>query len=110
MTRRQFRWIYQLGVRSLSYIDSTVYNKTAEMLPFQQLTGVFALTEPWGSLNASLAGYQFLHDLSKNRLTFQTTLSWRLLEGLMLQLNGLRKMRPHSVVNSRLTSADVRSH
>lgn len=80
------------------------------MLPFQQLTGVFALTEPWGSLNASLAGYQFLHDLSKNRLTFQTTLSWRLLEGLMLQLNGLRKMRPHSVVNSRLTSADVRSH
>lgn len=78
VTRRQFRWIYQLGVRSLSYIDSTVYN----------MTGIFALTEPWGSLNASLAGYQFLHDLSKTRLTFQMIVSWRLLEGLMLQLNG----------------------
>ncbi|MBC3789042.1 hypothetical protein [Spirosoma utsteinense] len=100
VTRRQFRWIYQIGLRSLSYIDSTVYNKTAETLPFQQLTGIFAMTEPWGSLNASIAGYQFLHDLSKNRLTFQTTVSWRILEGLMLQLNG-----EVSLINNQISLA-----
>lgn len=100
VTRRQLRWIYQIGLRSLSYIDSTVYNKTYETLPFHQLTGVFAMTEPWGTLNASLAGYQYLHDLGKNRLTFQTTVSWRIIEGLMLQVTG-----GASLINNQISLA-----
>ena len=35
-TRRQLRCIYQAGVRNLDYIESTVFDKTKETLPYHQ--------------------------------------------------------------------------
>lgn len=88
VTRRQWRFVYQLGYRSLHYIEPTIYDVTREMLPFQQLTGVFSLIEPWGTFSAGVAGYQYLHDPSKYRLSFQVDASWRIIEGLLLRVTG----------------------
>ena len=88
VTRRQFRGIYQIGIRSLRYLEPTIYDKTAEMLPFHQLTGVFGMIEPWGTLSAGVSGYQYLHDTSKNRLSFDMDVSWRIIEGLLLRVTG----------------------
>ena len=88
VTRRQFRGIYQIGIRSLRYLEPTIYDKTAEMLPFHQLTGVFGMIEPWGTLSAGVSGYQYLRDTSKNRLSFDMDVSWRIIEGLLLRITG----------------------
>lgn len=88
VTRRQFRWVYQAGFRTLRYIEPTIYDKTGEMLPYHQLTGVFGITQPWGTLSAHLTGYQYLHDRSKTRLSFNLDASWRIMEGLSLTVHG----------------------
>ena len=100
VTRRQFRWIYQAGLRRLNYIETTIYDKRSETLPFHQLNGVFNLTEPWGTLNAGVSGYQYLHDRSKNRLNVQMDVSWRIVEGLQLQLTG-----GASLINNQISLA-----
>ena len=100
VTRRQFRSIYQIGVRSLYYLETTIYDKTAETLPFQQLTGVFGMIEPWGTLSAGLSGYQYLHDLSKTRLSFDMDVSWRIIEGLLLRVTSSA-----SLINNQISLA-----
>ncbi len=45
-TRRQFRWIYQAGIRDLRYIETTIYEKTQETLPYHQITSILDLTQP----------------------------------------------------------------
>jgi hypothetical protein len=85
---RQLRCIYQTGVRNLDYIESTIFDKTRETLPYHQLTGIFGITEPWGSFSAELNGYQYLHDLEKYRMSFELDVNWRLVEGLFLRFYG----------------------
>jgi hypothetical protein len=100
VTRRQFRSIYQIGFRSLRYIEPTIYDKTQENLPYHQLTGIFGVTQPWGTLNAHITASQYLHDLSKNRLSIDLSLSWRVIEGLSVQLNGQA-----SLINNQISLA-----
>ena len=99
-TRRQFRVIYQLGVRSLHYIEPTIFDKTQEILPYQQLTGVFGVTQPWGTLSADITAYQYLHDLSKNRLSLNIDVSWRILQGLAVNIQGRA-----SLINNQISLA-----
>lgn len=87
-TRRQFRWIYQAGVRTFDYIETTIYEKNNENLPYHQLTSILDLTQPWGTLRTVLTGSQFLHDPSKTRLSLNVEVSWRIIEGLSLYVYG----------------------
>ncbi|MCU0325305.1 MAG: hypothetical protein MUF45_08645 [Spirosomaceae bacterium] len=87
-TKHQLRWIYQTGVRKLDYIESTVFDKLKETLPYHQLTGIYGVTEPWGSFSAELSGYQYLHDIEKYRMSLELDVSWRVLEGLFLRFYG----------------------
>ncbi len=52
------------------------------------MTGIFGITQPWGTLSAHVTGYQYLHDRSKNRLSFNVDASWRIMEGLSLTIHG----------------------
>ncbi len=87
-TRRQFRWIYQTGVVQQSYIEETIFDKKAELLPYHQLTSVLIFTQPWGSLQTILSGSQYLHDTSKYRLGLDVNVSWRVFEGLQVGIYG----------------------
>jgi hypothetical protein len=100
VTRHQFRAVYQVGVRSLRYIEPTIYDKMQELLPYHQLTGVFSVTQPWGTLSAHITLYQYLHDLSKNRLSVNMNASWRIIQGLSILVTGRA-----SLINNQISLA-----
>jgi hypothetical protein len=77
-----------MGVRDVKYIENTVFDKMYETLPYHQLTGIFGVTQPWGNFSSEITGYQYLHDLSKNRFSFELELNWRVVEGLFFRFSG----------------------
>lgn len=87
-TRRQFRIIYQAGVRHQYYLEETIFDKNSETLPFQRLNVILNYTQPWGTLETTLFGSQFLHDAEKFRVGLNISLSWRIIEGLSLDMWG----------------------
>ena len=86
-TRRQLRILYRVGPELLRYREETLYDKTKETLLSQSLSAVLEIIEPWGSLSAGLEGSHYFHDFAKNRLQFQTELSFRILKGLELNID-----------------------
>ena len=56
---------------------------------FQQAARVsIDFTQPWGSVDATLSGSSYLHDLSKNNVSFNTGLNLRLLRGFQVRIHG----------------------
>jgi hypothetical protein len=87
-TRRQLYIQYAVGGRSFRYEDTTVYFKLRETLPFESLHLSYMQKQPWGSINAQVAGYHFLHDLGKSRLDFNAGASLRIIKGLSFEFYG----------------------
>jgi hypothetical protein len=85
---KQLRWIYQAGVLDLDYIETTIYDKIEETLPYQQVTGILGFTQPWGNFSAELSGFQYLHDLERYRLSLELDLSLRVAQGLSVRFYG----------------------
>lgn len=98
--RRQLRWVYKAGIRQASYLEPTVFDRIRETLPFHQVTGIFGLTQPWGTLSAEFTGFQYLHDVTKNRLSLEMELAWRVMEGLSFRVNGNA-----SLINNQISLA-----
>lgn len=86
--RKQFRWIYQAGIRDFDYLETTVFDKIEETIPYQQLTGIVGFTENWGNFSAEVSGYQYLHAPELYRLSLELDFSVRVAEGLSLRFNG----------------------
>ena len=53
-----------------------------------QLSVAYEVRQPWGSVNASIQGFTYLPDLSKNNLQLRSDLYLRLFKGLSLRLGG----------------------
>jgi hypothetical protein len=87
-TRRQLYIQYAAGLRHFRYDDTTVYFKIQETLPFESLHLSFQQKQPWGSLEAQVRGYHFLHDLGKSRLDFTAGASIRIVKGLEFEFFG----------------------
>ncbi len=83
-TRRQLRARYSLGTEQLRYYEETIFLKTRETLPRQQMSLAFEQREQWGSLNARAQWSQYLHDVSKSRLEVSGNVSLRIVRGLSL--------------------------
>ena len=96
-TRRQLYIQYSVGGRYFRYQDTTVYFKTRETLPFESLHLSYMQKQPWGSLEAQVAGYHFLHDLGKSRLNFNAGASIRIIKGLAFEFSG-----QYSVIHDQL--------
>lgn len=86
--RKQLRFLYGAGGRYFNYIDTTIYEKTQELLFGQKLGIAAEFKEKWGSISASLEGSHYFHDIKFKRLQFYTFLNLRLFKGLSLRLNG----------------------
>lgn len=80
--RKEVTLAYSAGFDKRQYMEETVFGKLAETLPNHALEFGVRIRQPWGSLRVELEGSQFLHDLSKNRLSFESDLSWRVYKGL----------------------------
>ena len=87
-TRRQLRFLYKVNFNNIKYLEETIYDKKKENLFEHSLTISFSMKEPWGSSGISIGGYQYLHDFKKYAIDISGNISFRLLEGLSLDLYG----------------------
>jgi hypothetical protein len=87
-TRRQFRILYSVGYEFSNYVDSTIYNKTEESLFKHEVGIAYQIQDKWGSINVSLSGSNYFHDLKKNKLELWGFMRLRIIKGLSLSVNG----------------------
>jgi hypothetical protein len=83
-TRRQLVFRYSLGIKSLSYDDTTLFEKTRETLPDHRLIIASEATQPWGRVFGSVTANQYLTAPSKYRLDGFVFTEWRIVRGLNL--------------------------
>jgi len=87
-TSREIRILYNPGIRFYQYIDTTIYNKTEEILLFEYVSVTLDTKQRWGSIMTSIYGRHYLHDFGLNRLSAQAKLSLPLVKGLSFNLWG----------------------
>jgi hypothetical protein len=87
-TRRQLRILYSAGINLVNYMDTTIYNKIKENLWLHSLSASYEVVQKWGSIDFSLEYSNYLHDWSKNNLSFNGYLSLRVAKGLSLTFGG----------------------
>ena len=82
--RRQLRTKYAIGLQRQEYLEETLLGETEETLPSHELSTTYDQQERWGSVEGRVEWFQYLHDLSKNRLEVNGEISWRILRGLSI--------------------------
>lgn len=87
-TRRELRFLYRLGVSDVRYAEITLYDQTSETLYQQSLSVELEQKQTWGSVDVTLEGSSYLHDLQLNRLVLSGRISVRLFKGLSIRLFG----------------------
>ena len=83
-TRRAITLTYQIGYGYYDYYDETIFSKMEETLFNQQLKGMVNVQQPWGSIEAGMTGFNYLHDFARRRIEFYGQASARLFEGFAL--------------------------
>ena len=83
-TRRQLAFLYSVGVNQIDYRETTIFGKDEERLFDHNASVSLDLKQRWGSVNTTVEGSQYLHDLSKYRAELFTDLDVRLFKGLSL--------------------------
>lgn len=73
---------YRIGPIWNEYYDTTVFFKTQEWQLRQNLNLIGSFTKPWGSINAGIFYANYFDDFSKNNLSVNGAVSWRVLKGL----------------------------
>jgi len=86
--RRSLRLRYTLDVRHFEYEEETLFGYTAETRLQEQVELSINQREPWGNVFANLSGSHYLHDLEKYRVSTGGFLSFRIVRGLNLNVNG----------------------
>ena len=84
-TRRAITFVYQIGMTYTDYFETTIFGAMQEWLPRHELDARVAVRRPWGDIFSGLEGSQYLHDPSKQRAEFYTSVSVRLFEGFSLE-------------------------
>jgi hypothetical protein len=87
-TRKQLRFLYTIDGMYNIYNDTTIYNKSEENLYGQSLAIALSLIQPWGSINTSIEGSHYFHDISFNRLSLYSSFNFRLFKGFSLNMYG----------------------
>ena len=86
------KWLPNVGLETLTpelrkYFEETIYGKFDESLWQQSLRIDLQLVKTWGEIEAGLHASNYLHDFSKNRITFDTELSVRIIRGLSVKFD-----------------------
>ena len=84
--RRQLVAHLQLGLSRVQYEELTVFDKMEETLADGRFSVAYDVRQPWGNASAVVQFSSYLHDLSKNRLSLNSGLSFRIFRGLELDL------------------------
>ena len=87
-TKKQIRAVYKIGGRHNEYHEETIYNRTEETLLFQELGVAAEFQEKWGSINGSVRGSHYFHNVDINRVNFRLGLNLRLFKGFSWRISG----------------------
>ncbi len=87
-TRRQLRFLYKMGFRTVRYREETIYLKTSELLWDESLSASLELKEKWGTVSTSLSGSHYFHDRRKYNLGIFSIISLQMVKGLNLYIIG----------------------
>jgi hypothetical protein len=87
-TRRQLRVMYALGVNWFNYYEETLYFKSEETLPRQQLSTTYEQREPWGTLEGRVEWSNYLPGLSTHRVSVEGEVDIRIARGLSVTFEG----------------------
>ncbi|MFC1561285.1 hypothetical protein ACFL4V_02300 [Candidatus Latescibacterota bacterium] len=87
-TYRDFTFAYRVDYTDNLYDEETIFFKTHEKLLDESLAARYQIKEKWGSIEISMQGSHYFHDISKNRLNMRCNLNLRLFEGLSLDVTG----------------------
>lgn len=87
-TRRQLRLLYRAGFNNVNYVDSTIYDKTKENLWHHSFSVAYEVIQKWGSIDLNMFYRNFLHDWSKNNLSFNGYFNLRIAKGLQANFGG----------------------
>lgn len=107
--RKVFTIAYYIGPEWKKYYEETIYDKLKEGLWEQTLRLDLQIVQTWGEIEAGLNASNYLHDWSKNRITFDTDLSVRIIRGLSLRF-GFRFENVHDQIylpKGEITLEDV---
>jgi len=85
-TRRQFTIQYGIGPSYNNYVDTTIFNKTEELLVSHNLEVDYIRLEDWGTIRISLDYSNYLHDWSLLSLSLRPRVSWNIVKGLNLNI------------------------
>jgi hypothetical protein len=70
------------------YIDSTIYDKTKELLWAHKLFIGTEFKEKWGSVSFGVVGSNYFKDFKYNNLSIDGSVNLRIVKGLSLRLYG----------------------
>ena len=87
-TRHQLAIMYRAGAAHYAYEDTTIYDKTSEVVARQSLVASLAQNQPWGTMNLSLLMSNDPAHPSINRQEVHGNVSVRITEGLSVELSG----------------------
>ncbi|MCK5730313.1 MAG: hypothetical protein KAH68_04530 [Draconibacterium sp.] len=84
--RKVFTLAYYIGQEWKKYHEETIYGMFEERLWQQSFRLDLQLVKTWGEVEAGLNASNYLHDFSKNRITFDTEISIRIVRGFSVNL------------------------
>ena len=87
-TRRQLRLLYKIGCNYVTYIDSTIYDKTKESLWLHSFSAAYEVVQKWGSINVSFSYSNYVRDWSKNNFSLNGFIELRVAKGLSVNFGG----------------------
>ena len=85
--RKVFTIAYYIGPEWKKYYEETIYGKFREGLWEQSVSLNLQIVQTWGEIEAGLDASNYLHDFSKNRITFDSDLSVRIVRGFSVNFN-----------------------
>ncbi|MCI0432511.1 MAG: hypothetical protein L0271_02515 [Gemmatimonadetes bacterium] len=87
-TRRQITVTYTIGLVRYDYEELTLFDLLHETRGQQRLEIAAAFQQPWGEIDVSLEGNNYLHDFGAHRLDLFSRFEIRLFRGLSLEIDG----------------------
>lgn len=95
--RKVFTIAYYIGPEWKKYYEETIYDKLQESMLEQTFRLDLQLVKTWGEIEAGLDATNLMNDWSKNRITFDTDLSVRIIRGLSVNF-GFRVENIHDQI------------
>ncbi|MGD2121310.1 MAG: hypothetical protein PVJ76_06185 [Gemmatimonadota bacterium] len=87
-TERQMTFMYKVEAVNFDYEEVTLFDKTSETRLTHSLEIATAVQQPWGELDFSLEGTNYLDNFKQHRIEFFSRMEIRLFRGFSLELMG----------------------